>query len=279
MPYADDLALALRIADAVDALTVAGSLGDFAVEMKADDTPVTAIDRAAENLVREMLAAERPADAIQGEEYGTTEGITAVGTPTEGAWQDGASTRRWVVDPIDGTKNFVRGVPAWATLIALVDGDAPVVGVVSAPALGRRWYASQGAGAWATTRLAGFPDEPRRLSVSGVASLADASISYASLDGWEERGLLQHFLGLLGSTWRTRAFGDFWSYMLVAEGAVDIACEPELALHDMAALVPIVTEAGGRFTSVAGAQGPWGGDAVATNGLLHADVIATLNPR
>lgn len=264
MPYADDLALALRIADAVDALTVAGSLGDFAVELKADDTPVTAIDRAAENLVREMLAAERPADAIQGEEYGVT---------------DGASARRWVVDPIDGTKNFVRGVPAWATLIALVDGDQPVVGVVSAPALGRRWYASQGAGAWATTRLAGFPAEPRRLSVSGVASLADASLSYASLGGWEQRGLLEPFAELLGSMWRTRAFGDFWSYMLVAEGAVDIACEPELALHDMAALVPIVTEAGGRFTSVAGAPGPWGGDAVATNGLLHDAVIAALAPR
>ncbi len=267
MPYADDLALALRIADAVDALTLAGSLGTFAVEMKPDDTPVTAIDRAAENLVRELLADARPADAIQGEEYGVTEGATQQ-----------ATARRWVVDPIDGTKNFVRGVPAWATLIALVDGDVPVVGVVSAPALGRRWYASQGGGAWVVTRLEGVPTEPARMAVSTVASLADASVSYSSLGGWEERGLLDPFLDLLRTARRTRAFGDFWSYMMVAEGLADIACEPELALHDMAALVPIVIEAGGRFTSLAGADGPWGGDAIATNGLLHDAALAALTP-
>ncbi|MCB2413572.1 histidinol phosphatase [Demequina sp. TTPB684] len=266
MAYADDLALALSIADEVDALTIAGSLGDFAVELKPDDTPVTAIDRAAEQLVRDRLTAQRPGDTIVGEEFGVTEG-------TDGAPAGG---RRWVVDPIDGTKNFVRGVPAWATLIGLLDGDDAVVGVVSAPALGRRWYASQGDGAWLVTRLSGFPMAPQRLSVSSVTTLADASLSYSSLSGWEEHGSLDPFLDLTRTAWRTRAFGDFWSYMMVAEGQVDVACEPELALHDMAALVPIVTEAGGRFTSLAGAPGPFGGTALATNGALHDAVLAAL---
>ena len=263
-PYADDLALALSIADEVDALTIAGSLGEFAVEMKPDDTPVTAIDRAAEQLIRNLLAAKRPDDAIVGEEYGTTEGSSEGGK------------RRWIVDPIDGTKNFVRGVPAWATLIALADGDELVVGVVSAPALGRRWYASRGTGAWGVTRVHGFPTEPRRLAVSATSSLENSSISYSSLGGWEERGLLDPFLVLTREAWRTRAFGDFWSYMMVAEGLVDVACEPELALHDMAALVPIVTEAGGRFTSLSGQAGPFGGDALATNGTLHDAVLEHL---
>ena len=265
MPYEDDLALALSIADEVDALTIAGSLGDFAVEMKPDDTPVTAIDRAAEHLIRERLGAARPADAIVGVEDGTTAGSG-----------EGTAARRWVVDPIDGTKNFVRGVPAWATLIALLDGHDPVVGVVSAPALGRRWYASRGTGAWGVTRVHGFPTEPRRLAVSQVTSLADASVSFSSLGGWEQRGMLDDFLHVTRTAWRMRAFGDFWSYMMVAEGLVDVACEPELALHDMAALVPIVTEAGGRFTSLAGTDGPFGGDALATNFLLHADMLERL---
>lgn len=266
MAYADDLALALSIADEVDALTIAGSLGDFAVELKPDDTPVTAIDRAAEQLVRARLTAERPADTIVGEEFGVTAG-------TDGTQGGG---RRWVVDPIDGTKNFVRGVPAWATLIGLLEGDDAVVGVVSAPALGRRWYASRGDGAWCVTRLTGFPTAPQRLAVSSVTTLADASVSYSSLTGWEEHGRLEPFLGLTRRARRTRAFGDFWSYMMVAEGLVDIACEPELALHDMVALVPIVTEAGGRFTSLAGAPGPFGRDAIATNGTLHDATVAML---
>jgi histidinol-phosphatase len=268
MSYAADLALALSLADAVDALTVAGSLGDFAVEFKADDTPVTAIDRAAEQLIRERLTAERPADTIVGEEFGVTQGAE---------WQH--APRRWVIDPIDGTKNFVRGVPAWATLIGLIVDDVAVVGVVSAPALGRRWYAAQGSGAWAVTSLAGFPPAPRRLSVSGVSNLADASLSFSSLSGWEARGRLDNLVDLTRTVTRTRAFGDFWSYMLVAEGAVDIACEPELALHDMAALVPIVTEAGGSFTSLGGEPGPFGGDAIATNGLLHEQALTVLAPR
>ncbi|WP_062071690.1 histidinol-phosphatase [Demequina sediminicola] len=259
-PYSDDLALALRIADAVDTVTLGNfEADDLTVETKPDDTPVTAVDREAERLVREFLARERPDDAVLGEEYGAV----------------GDASRQWIVDPIDGTKNYIRNVPAWATLIALVvDGD-PVVGVVSAPALQRRWFAARDQGAWRGLT----PEDARRLHVSSVDDLEQASLSYSSLTGWEERGLLPAFLDVSSTVWRTRAFGDFWSYMMVAEGAVDVACEPELALHDMAALVPIVTEAGGAFTSLDGVAGPFGGDALATNGMLHAAMLEALRAR
>ncbi len=163
MRYTEDLALALAIADEVDALTIAGSVSNFTVDTKMDNTPVTEIDRNAERLVREHLAAARPDDAIVGEEFGTTRGAPGTGAAE-------SFSRRWVIDPIDGTKNFVRGVPAWATLIGLLDGDSAVMGVVSAPALGRRWYASQGEGAWGVTRIPGLPSTPRRLEVSAVES-------------------------------------------------------------------------------------------------------------
>ncbi len=265
MTHQDDLALALRIADEVDALTVAGSLGEFTVEMKPDDTPVTAIDRAAERLVRDILERERPSDAIVGEEYGSS--------------GDEAAGRRWVIDPIDGTKNFVRGVPAWATLIGLLVDGEPTVGVVSAPALGRRWYGAIGEGAWTVTRVHGFPTQPRPIHVSDVSALDEASLSYSEPGEWHTEGKGVEFENLQKAVWRTRAYGDFWSYMLVAEGAVDVAAEPELALHDMAAIVPIVTEAGGTFTSVDGVPGPFGGSALATNRHLHAQVLAILAPR
>lgn len=256
-PYADDLLLALAIADAVDHVTLSNfATGTLTVETKPDDTPVTAVDRAAERLARDLIAQHRPADAFVGEEFGTT----------------GTGTRRWVVDPIDGTRNFIRDVPVWATLIALLDGDDAVVGVVSAPALGRRWFAARDQGAWAGASEA----SARRLSVSGVDELGEASVSYSDLAEWRDHGRLDAFLGLLDGVWRTRAYGDFWSYMLVAEGAVDVAAEPELALYDMAALVPIVQEAGGRFTGLDGTPGPHGGNALATNGLLHERVRALL---
>lgn len=256
-PYADDLLLALAIADEVDRLTLANfATGDLTVETKPDDTPVTAVDRAAEQTVRRLIAQHRPADAFVGEEYGTA----------------GEAARRWVVDPIDGTKNFVRDVPVWATLIALLDGDDAAVGVVSAPALGRRWFAARGQGAWAGQSEA----TARRLHVSDVAALERASVSYSSLSGWREIGRYGQFLDLLDAAGRTRAYGDFWSYMLVAEGAVDVAAEPELELYDMAALVAIVEEAGGRFTGVDGTPGPHGGNALATNGLLHDEVLSRL---
>ncbi len=258
MAYDDDLRLAHVIADQVDALTMSRfKAQDLQVETKPDLTPVSDADRAAEDLVRSQLSRARPRDAVHGEERSDT----------------GHGPRRWVVDPIDGTKNFVRGVPVWATLLALMDGDDVVVGVVSAPALGRRWWAAQGTGAWTGRSLSAAT----RLQVSSVGDLADASVSYSSLSGWEERDRLDAFLALQRRVWRTRAYGDFWSYMLVAEGAVDVALEPELSLYDMAALVPVVTEAGGRFTSLRGVDGPHGGDALVTNGLLHDDVLAALS--
>jgi histidinol-phosphatase len=259
MGYDDDLRLAHVIADAVDAMTMSRfKAHDLSVDTKPDLTPVTDADRGAEELVRSQLRRTRPRDAVVGEEYAPT----------------GHGPRQWVVDPIDGTKNFVRGVPVWATLIALLDAGEPVLGVVSAPALHRRWWAAKGSGAWTGPRLS----SATRLEVSGVHHLADASLSYSSLTGWEERGALPAFLDLTRRVWRTRAYGDFWSYVLVAEGAVDLACEPDLELHDMAALVPIVTEAGGRFTSLAGVDGPFGGDALATNGHLHEAALAALDP-
>lgn len=258
--YNDDLRLAHVMADSVDSQTMARFKAlDLQVETKPDLTPVTDADKAAEEAIRSQLSRVRPRDAVLGEEFGST----------------GHGSRRWIIDPIDGTKNFVRGVPVWATLIALVDEGQPVVGLVSAPALGKRWWAAKGTGAFTGKSLAAAT----RLKVSNVSQLSDASLSYSSLSGWRERGNLEEFISLTDSVWRTRAFGDFWSYCLVAEGAVDIACEPELNLYDMAALVPIVVEAGGRFTSLEGADGPFGGNALATNGILHSEVLRKLNPQ
>lgn len=255
---AQDLDLAHRIADALDVLTRArfGSL-DLSVTAKPDSTPVSDADLEAERIARALIGAERGDDEILGEEFG--------GTPS-------TSGRQWVIDPIDGTKNFVRGVPVWASLIGLMIDGVPVVGVVSAPALTRRWWGSTGGGAW----LRDDAGQVRRLAVSGVTDLADASLSFSSLSGWEDRNLLPALVELTRHCWRTRAYGDFWSYMLVAEGAVDVACEPELALHDMAALIPIVREAGGRFTSLEGEPGPAGGSAIATNTILHDAALAVL---
>jgi histidinol-phosphatase len=167
----------------------------------------------------------------------------------------------------------VRGVPVWATLIGLMDGDRVVVGVVSAPALARRWWAAAGGGAWTGRSLA----KASRLQVSGVSSLGDASFSYSGVGGWAKAGLLDGFMSVAQSAWRTRAFGDFWSHMLVAEGAVDISAEPEVSLWDLAALQVIVEEAGGRFTSLAGVPTPDGGSVVCTNGLLHDEVLGLLS--
>ncbi len=178
-----------------------------------------------------------------------------------------------MLDPIDGTKNFLRGVPIWATLIALMDGNEPVVGLVSAPALNRRWWAAKNLGAYAGRHTAAATS----IRVSGVSRLADASFCYSELDGWEQAGKLDAMLDITRRVWRSRAYGDFYGHMLVAEGAVDIMVEPELSLWDLAALVPIVTEAGGTFTDLGGRPGPGGGSAVATNGKLHAEIIDRLS--
>ncbi|HEV7207612.1 MAG TPA: histidinol-phosphatase [Mycobacteriales bacterium] len=254
-----DLALAQRLADAADEISLRRfRAADLHVATKPDATPVTDADQAIEALIRRELTAARPADAVLGEE----DGETGAGAP-----------RRWVIDPIDGTKNFARGVPVWATLIALEAGADTVVGVISAPALGRRWWAARGGGAYARDASGTRP-----LQVSSVGRLPDASLSYSSLSGWAERGLREQFLALTDQIWRSRAYGDFWSHAMVAEGVVDVSAEPEVSRWDLAALHVLVTEAGGEFTALDGTPGPGGGSVVASNGRLHADVLRALAP-
>jgi histidinol-phosphatase len=256
-----DLDLAQRLADLSDAISLDRYLAnDLLVETKPDTTPVTDADRAVEKVIRETLAKERPSDLIIGEEFG---GLEKLVSAAEGS-------RFWIIDPIDGTKNFLRGVPTWASLIALAQitstGPKVIVGVVSSPALGRRWFARVGGKAFVTETFSGM-SRTREIQVSKVAKFDDASLSYSDLNGWKERK--GAFVSLFDSLWRTRAVGDFFSHMLVAEGAVDIAAEPTLALWDMAAVAVIVTEAGGRFTSLDGDEGPFGASGVSSNGLLH----------
>ncbi|MDA2962925.1 MAG: histidinol phosphatase [Actinomycetota bacterium] len=259
--YADDLALAHLLANLADSIALDRYQSlDLVVTTKPDNTPVTDADRAVETAIRQMLAQHRPSDGLVGEEFGS---------------DISGAKRYWVIDPIDGTKNFMRGVPTWACLIALIevadDGTSEtVVGVVSSPALSRRWFASWHAGAFVT-----FHGTTKKILVSQVGSLADASISYSDFNGFNDR--LVPFQNMLAAAWRTRGLGDFWSHMLVAEGAVDVAIEPTLALWDMAALDIIVREAGGRFTNTAGQSGPFGGSGVSTNGILHSAVIDNLN--
>ena len=229
----DDLRLAHVLADNADSITMARfRAADLVVTSKPDLSHVTDADTAVEEAIRKVLARTRPRDAIHGEELADT----------------GWGPRRWVIDPIDGTANYLRGVPVWATLIALMNGDSVELGVVSAPALNRRWWAATGLGAFSGKSLM----NATRIQVSSVGQLADASLSYSDLHGWVGAGRGLQFGELMRSVWRTRAFGDFYSYMLVAEGAVDIATEPELKLHDMAALDVVVREAGGVFTSIDG---------------------------
>lgn len=253
--YGEDVDRALRLADAADAITMKRFLSsELQVSAKPDMTPVSDADLDTERALRGLLSTECPDDQVLGEEFG--------GEPV-------LSGRQWVIDPIDGTKNYVRGVPVWATLISLMVDGYPKVGVVSAPALGRRWIGITGEAAWALGNGTASSSALRKLSVSTVSNVGDSSISMSSLEGWKDRGLREAFVSLTDDAWRLRGFGDFYSYCLVAEGAVDIAAEPEVSLWDLAALVPVVEGAGGTFTSLAGESGPQGGDALATNGLLH----------
>jgi histidinol-phosphatase len=256
---ADDLTLAMELADEADSLTMRrfGAV-DLVVQTKPDMTPATDADLAVESTIRERLGAARPDDSVFGEEFGGTTAFAG---------------RQWVVDPIDGTKNFVRGVPVWATLIALLSDGVPVLGVVSAPGMQRRWWAVAEQGAYA--RVEGQPE--RRLAVSEVDDLGSASLAFSSLSGWAERGLRDRFVTLTDEVWRVRGYGDFYNYCLVAEGAVDIAMEPEVSTWDLAAVDILVREAGGTFTNIAGENGPHGGSAVATNGLLHQAVLTHLS--
>jgi histidinol-phosphatase len=264
----EDLALALRLADAADAISRERFLAqDLVVEAKPDRTPVTDADKAIERVIIDLLGKERPEDFMLGEEFGEQAGTVsehATGTAEH-------PHRQWIIDPIDGTANCLRGVPVWATLIALaIDGD-PVIGVVSAPALGKRWWAAADNGAWVNESA-----EPRRLHVSAVSNLADASLSYNNLQQWDQAGYLDELVALSRRVWRTRAYGDMWSYMLLAEGVLDAVAEFDLEPYDMAALIPIVREAGGRFSSVDGHNDCWHGSALATNGQLHNDLLEAL---
>jgi len=253
---ADDLAVALAIAAEADLIGMDRYRSqDLGIQLKADKSIVTDADTRIERLLRSRLADARPDDAVLGEEFG----------------REGESRRQWIIDPIDGTSNFARGVPIWGSLIALTVDGSPVVGVVSAPALGRRWWGATGLGAWVQ-----HDGERRRLRVSGIDRLADATLSYNNLQTWDQYGHLEHLVALSREVGRTRAFGDLWSYMLLAEGAIDIAGEFDVKAWDVAALVPIITEAGGRVTSATGTERLDELSVIATNGVLHDAVLDRL---
>lgn len=257
--WKQDLELALDLADAADAVAMAHYLSDdLDIQTKPDDSPVTVADKATEETIRAMLGQHRPQDGVWGEEFG-----------------DQSSTERtWIVDPIDGTKNYLRGVPVWCTLIGLRVAEEVVVGVASAPAMARRWWASSGGGAW-TQDVDG---SVRQIRSSDVSELTKASFSYSDEEFWQERGAYPGLRALIEQSWRSRAYGDFLSHVLVAEGAVDIAAEPALMPWDMAALIPILTESGGSITDFAGDSPLSGGCAVSTNGHLHEVALRLLQP-
>ena len=244
-----DLVFALTLADTADAITMRHFRSpELEVETKPDLTPVSVADRAAEEALRAAIERDRPGEAVVGEEFGA----------------EGAGDARWILDPIDGTKHYVRGIPLWATLIALEREGSVVAAVASAPALETRWWASRGGGAFAS-------GEPIR--VSSVATLEQASFSHAGVHSFDKRGLGKGLRALAEQAWLERAYGDFWQHMLVAEGKLDFAVEAVVNLWDLAAVQLIVEEAGGRFSDFAGVARPDGGNAVSSNGLLHDEVL------
>lgn len=260
--YSAELAFVLTLADRADAISLSRYHAlDLEITTKPDNTPVTDADKAVERAIIDAIATQYPTDGVVGEEFGST----------------GGKDRYWIIDPIDGTKNFLRGVPTWATLIALVENEKVVVSVVSSPALYRRWYATDGGGAFVVEGvIAGASNsQARQIAVSKVSAISDASIAYSDFQGWGTRR--SAFEKLLDSAWRSRGMGDFWSHMLVAEGAVDVAIEPSLALWDMAALDLIVREAGGRFSSLDGVDGPFGPNAISSNGVIHELILEAIN--
>ncbi|MEU6558190.1 inositol monophosphatase family protein [Nocardia nova] len=254
----DDLRFAHVLADSADAVNMDRFKSlDLTVRTTPDMDSVREAENAVEKLLRGQLRRSRPRDAV----LGAGEGLV------------GGGPRCWVVDAITGAENYARGVPVWATQISLLEvaagGYRPIVGVVSAPALTRRWWAAKDHGAFTGRSLS----SASRLRVSGVSKLPDASFAYSTVTGWEEDGRLNGFLTLSRDVWRARAYGEFWSYMMVAEGVVDICADPRLSPGDMAANAVIVGEAGGTFTGLDGDPGPLGGSAAASNGLLHNDLL------
>jgi histidinol-phosphatase len=245
-----DLALALRLADAADAASMARfDAADLDVQLKADASHVTEADLATERAIRAILESERPADGVFGEEFGAS----------------GDSHRQWIIDPIDGTANYLKGIPMWTTLVALSIDGVPRVGVASQPALGRRWWAATGLGAWTNTSGGGTA----RLAVSSVDTIAESSASFQSISQWDETGHLEAVVELSRAVWRDRGYGDTWPYMLLAEGRLEVVAEFGVKEYDIAALVPIITEAGGRFTSFDGNDSLSERSSLATNGVLH----------
>ncbi len=252
-----DLELALQLADAADAASMPRfDSADLDVQAKPDATFVTDADLATERAIRAILAAERPTDSVLGEEYGTS----------------GESDRQWIIDPIDGTHNYLKGIPMWTTLIALAIDGVPRVGVVSQPAIGRRWWAASGLGAWTNTA-----SEPKRISVSSVDSVERASVSFQSIEQWRDAGELDALDRLTSAVWRDRGYGDAWPYMLLAEGRLELVAEFGVKEYDIAALIPIVTEAGGRFTAFSGADSLTERSSLATNRILHQPFLDLLH--
>ncbi|KZE91193.1 inositol monophosphatase family protein [Microbacterium sp. TNHR37B] len=263
-PFTDDLTsdleLALRIADAADAVTMSRfDAADLSVQTKADASPVTEADLAAERAIRDVLASERPEDGVFGEEFGAS----------------GDASRQWIIDPIDGTANYLKGIPMWTTLIALAIDGVPRVGVASQPALGRRWWAATGLGAWTDGDAAG----PRRLHVSTVSTVAESSISFQSISQWDEAGRADALVRMSRAVWRDRGYGDTWPYMLLAEGRLEFVAEFGVKEYDIAALVPIITEAGGRFTDIDGNDSLSSRSSLATNGILHRAFLDLVHDR
>jgi histidinol-phosphatase len=241
-----DLTFALELAELADSISLGRFRAvDLQVETKPDLTPVTDADRAVERALRERIAAERPAESVLGEEEG----------------DDDASETRWILDPIDGTKNYSRGLPVWATLIALERDGALLCGVVSAPALGHRWWAARGEGAWR---------DGERIEVSGVSALHAAAISCSQAS---DLALLEH------RVWHARGVGDFWQHVLVAEGALDAAVDARLSIWDYAAVTVVVEEAGGRSGAPDGGPARPGEQLVSTNGLVHDELLELLHSR
>lgn len=254
-----DLALALRLADAADAASMARfDSPDLDVKAKPDATFVTDADLATEEAIRAILSAERPDDGVLGEEFGTT----------------GDGARQWIVDPIDGTHNYLKGIPMWTTLIALAIDGVPRVGVVSQPAIARRWWAASGHGAWTHTPAGA----EKRIGVSAVDEIDRASISFQSVGQWQDAGELPALKRLTSAVWRDRGYGDAWPYMLLAEGRLELVAEFGVQEYDLAALVPIVIEAGGSFTSFSGTHSIAERSSLATNGVLHDAFLDLLHP-
>jgi histidinol-phosphatase len=255
------LTFALACCDEADALALGHFRRDLVIEAKPDRTFVTEADQAIERRIRERIAATFPDHGVVGEEFGTEAGRGRV---------------RWYVDPIDGTHNFMRGVPLFGTLLGVEVGDELQVGVMSAPALGGRWFARRGGGAWAVSAIGPGAGARRRIGVSRVAGLADAHVLYGSAQEIAASEAAPGFAGLMGAVWRDRGFGDFWGYALVAEGAAEAMIEVGPRSWDLAAPLVVIEEAGGRLTDLEGRRTIHSGTVLASNGLLHDQVLARL---